>query len=153
MTSVKRQEKPRPWRVHPIWRGIGCVMIILIPIMSYAIGDILTTNVEAVSQFFNQMSFFRKSVDLLAWADTLADAIPQIADQLIALKTSVAIEPIPYFWGKVLIAFGITLMLFAFLSVLYSFIFKISGPSPYGRLDVRPKHYRRKKTNVKKIKY
>ena len=26
----------RPYRVHPIWRGIGCFMMVLIPVMSYA---------------------------------------------------------------------------------------------------------------------
>lgn len=28
-------EKPR-WKVHPIWRGIGCLLLILLPIVSYA---------------------------------------------------------------------------------------------------------------------
>jgi len=34
-TSMQ-QPKERPYKVHPIWRGIGCLMIILIPLMSYA---------------------------------------------------------------------------------------------------------------------
>jgi hypothetical protein len=31
------QSKPktRPWKIHPVWRGIGCVMIAMIPVMSY----------------------------------------------------------------------------------------------------------------------
>ena len=153
MSSVRRQEKPRPWRVHPIWRGIGCVMIVLIPIISYAIGDIVTTNVESVQLFFNQMGFFRKSVDLLAWMNTIANAIPQIADQTIALKASLALDPIPYFWGKMLICFVLSMILFAFLSILYSIVFSITGPSTYGQLDVKPKRYKRRKSNIKKIKY
>lgn len=24
------------WKIHPVWRGIGCIMIILLPAMSYA---------------------------------------------------------------------------------------------------------------------
>lgn len=29
--------KPRaPWKIHPIWRGIGCLMMIIIPAISYA---------------------------------------------------------------------------------------------------------------------
>ena len=28
--------KRRPWKVHPVWRGIGCFMAILIPIMAWA---------------------------------------------------------------------------------------------------------------------
>ncbi len=33
--------KGRPWRVHPIWRGIGCFLIFLIPLFAFAIGDLL----------------------------------------------------------------------------------------------------------------
>ena len=153
MSSVRRQEKPRPWRVHPIWRGIGCVMIVLIPIISYAIGDIVTANMEAVRQFFNQMGLFRRSVDLLAWMDVIADAVPQIAAQTRDLKATLALDPIPYFWGKMLICFVLSMVLFAFLSILYSIIFTITGPSPYGQMDVKPKRYKRRKSNVKRIKY
>jgi len=37
------EQKPRPWTVHPIWRGIGCIMIVLLPLLSYAAADILIT--------------------------------------------------------------------------------------------------------------
>ena len=26
----------RPWEIHPLWRGIGCLMIFLIPLLAYA---------------------------------------------------------------------------------------------------------------------
>jgi hypothetical protein len=34
----RRVEIPRnlPYRIHPIWRGIGCLMLVIIPIMAYA---------------------------------------------------------------------------------------------------------------------
>jgi hypothetical protein len=99
------------------------------------------------------MSVFRRPVDLLAWMDIVADAVPQIAAQTMDLKATLALEPIPYFWGKMLIAFVLSMILFAFLSILYSVIFRITGPSPYGQMDVKPKRYKRKKSKVKKIKY
>jgi hypothetical protein len=33
--------KERPWKVHPLWQGIGCVMVVLIPLISYAGGVLL----------------------------------------------------------------------------------------------------------------
>lgn len=33
--------KERPWKVHPIWRGIGCIMMVIIPIVSFVIADAL----------------------------------------------------------------------------------------------------------------
>lgn len=39
--------KERPWRVHPIWRGIGCILVILIPLFSFLLADSLVqTNLE-----------------------------------------------------------------------------------------------------------
>jgi uncharacterized membrane protein len=32
---VARKKKPL-WKVHPVWQGIGCILIALIPLMSYA---------------------------------------------------------------------------------------------------------------------
>lgn len=38
MGKYKMQQpvKERPWRIHPIWRGIGCLLMVVIPIMAYA---------------------------------------------------------------------------------------------------------------------
>jgi hypothetical protein len=37
----RRPPRPeRKWRVHPIWRGIGCLMLIIVPLISWAIADI-----------------------------------------------------------------------------------------------------------------
>ncbi len=30
------QKKEAPWKIHPIWRGIGCLMMLVIPAMAYA---------------------------------------------------------------------------------------------------------------------
>jgi hypothetical protein len=153
MSRVKQQEKPRPWRVHPIWRGIGCVMLVLLPIVAYAGSDMLVDNVEYVQKQFNQMGFFRREVYLLAWFDVVRDYVPQVIPQMDSLENTLALSPIPYFWGKMLLAFVITMILFAFLSILYSIVFSVMGPSAYGQLDVKPQHYTRKKTKIKKIKY
>ena len=31
-----KPQKERRWRIHPIWRGIGCFMLVIIPVVSYA---------------------------------------------------------------------------------------------------------------------
>lgn len=48
----ERQEiEERPWVVHPIWRGIGFILIILIPILSYA-GAVLFVEANARNNWF-----------------------------------------------------------------------------------------------------
>lgn len=32
--------KERQWRIHPVWRGIGCLMIVLIPLLSYGLAHL-----------------------------------------------------------------------------------------------------------------
>ena len=40
-TQYEKPRKERPWKIHPVWRGIGCVMLVLIPIMAYAGASLL----------------------------------------------------------------------------------------------------------------
>lgn len=41
MSGRRRGSGPFPWRVHPIWRGIGFLLLILIPIISYGLAELL----------------------------------------------------------------------------------------------------------------
>ncbi|MEZ0395871.1 MAG: hypothetical protein ABWK53_05525 [Anaerolineales bacterium] len=45
MAKYAKYQRPVPPRppdnVHPIWRGIGCLMMILVPILSYALTIVL----------------------------------------------------------------------------------------------------------------
>jgi hypothetical protein len=52
--STRRNRGPFPWRVHPIWRGIGCLMLIVLPIIAYGITDVLITYAQANSAAFAQ---------------------------------------------------------------------------------------------------
>lgn len=42
MSNRRRMGRPAfPWAVHPIWRGIGCIFAVLIPILSFALADVI----------------------------------------------------------------------------------------------------------------
>jgi len=47
----KRVTKDSAPAVHPIWRGIGCILIIVIPAISYLIATILIDNRETITWF------------------------------------------------------------------------------------------------------
>jgi hypothetical protein len=34
-------QRPRPWEIHPVWSGIGCLLLILLPILSFAAARLL----------------------------------------------------------------------------------------------------------------
>lgn len=47
----RRVAKEPPPAVHPIWRGIGCIFIVVIPAISYLMSSILINNRAAIPWF------------------------------------------------------------------------------------------------------
>ena len=112
--ASEQQVKERPYKVHPIWRGIGCVLMILIPLMSFA-GASMLYDANLENRWFYPIPPIKyvpnNSVDLV-W--TL---------------------------GLTLI---ISILGFVLFFVIYSFIYRFAGPSKYGPLDAPPVRPRRK---------
>ena len=44
-------QQPEDKGLHPIWRGIGCLMLILIPIIAFAAADTFYDNVSNLNMF------------------------------------------------------------------------------------------------------
>jgi hypothetical protein len=40
------QRGPFPWRIHPIWRGIGCILIVLVPSISLGLAQAVLPMLE-----------------------------------------------------------------------------------------------------------
>jgi hypothetical protein len=57
MNTAGRQSRgPFPWRVHPIWRGIGCLLLIVAPVVAFGLADTLITYAVAQNPFiFNSL--------------------------------------------------------------------------------------------------
>ena len=138
--------------VHPIWSGIGCVMLILIPVLAFAGSCLLVNSIGSVQAFLRKSPYMDDTVDIMGWMPGLANLIPQIAPHLIKLKTSLGIPAIPYFWGKLAISVIFAVIGFGLYGVLYAIIYRISAPSRYGPMDAPPKRYK-KKRKFKKVKY
>ncbi len=46
--NYRPKQKERRWKIHPVWRGIGCALILLVLIMSwYASSLLLKTNLQS----------------------------------------------------------------------------------------------------------
>lgn len=114
--TFQRQPKPRPWSIHPIWRGIGCLFMILLPIMSFVASYLLLR--ENFRQGWVAMpenllrSFFIPSFGTVYLADLALTLILMFLE------------------------FGI-------LTVGYAFLYRLIGPSRYGPLDAPPSGRRR----------
>jgi hypothetical protein len=100
--------KPRPWQIHPIWRGIGCLLVILLPIIAYSGGVMLVranTEQRWVSLPGELLGFFSlPAIGRVYYADLAATA------------------------ALLILGFGV-------LTVVYSFVYRLFGPPRYSPLD------------------
>jgi hypothetical protein len=109
---TQQKPKERPWDVHPIWRGIGCILIILIPIMAYA-GAVLLVRENIINKWI-----------LLP---------PELADSFVIpyINTQVYFADIAATFILMFVGFGIFV-------IIYSFLYSLLGPPRYGPLDAPP---------------
>jgi hypothetical protein len=49
--STTVQKPKAPWKIHPIWQGIGCVMMVIIPLVSYA-GSVMLIEANNKNNWF-----------------------------------------------------------------------------------------------------
>lgn len=103
----------RPWDIHPIWRGIGCLLMILVPVMAYA-GAVLLVQAN-VSQ---------------GW-------VP-IGTELAQTVTIPNVGSFKYLFANLLVAGILAVLGFGLIVAIYSLIYKAVGPSQLGPLDAEP---------------
>lgn len=108
MFQTKVPPKPSSLPTHPVWRGIGCILIIVIPLISYLIASSLINN-------RNEIPWLIIPNDLLVF---------RIKDVFLLIKILYA--------GLLVIIFGIIIAALTFI------LNRIFGPSRYGPLDIPP---------------
>lgn len=129
--QYRREQAQRPWKVNPVWRGIGCIMFLLIPIMSW-VG----------STMFLQSN---KKI-ILPWELSTVIAIPYTH----VTEIDKLIVPINQYFASIHLVFGqlfftiiITFIGYGVLAFIYSLLYKIAGPPRYGPFDVPPNSVRK----------
>jgi hypothetical protein len=129
--KYRRDQQQRRWKIHPVWRGIGCALILLIPIMSwYAATLFLKTNRQIALPW-----------DLTKPVTIRYSQVPEI-DRVIADFNRYTISHnlvVGQFFFTIIIMF----LGFGILSMVYAFMYQIAGPPRYGPLDVPPTSMRR----------
>lgn len=111
-TSMPAQKLP--YKIHPIWRGIGCFMLILIPIMAYA------------------------GATLLVQANRTQRWLPMPPELAQAIFIPILNQRIPYLPAILIVTVLLSLIGFGVLSFFYAILYRAVGPSRYGPLDAPP---------------
>ncbi len=103
----------RPWKIHPIWRGIGCIMMVIIPIMAYA-GAVLLVQ-ENMRQ---------------GWLPMPRDLARTITIPMLGSY--------PNLLAYLVVALTLSVVGFGVYTAIYALLNAIVGPSRFGPLDVPP---------------
>ncbi len=111
----RTETPPKPSKIpqHPIWRGIGCILSVFVPIISYFIASGLVDNRGKIS-----------------WLIIPPDLIfPKLNDAYLAVKL--------LYTGFLVLIIAIVLALLTFA------LTRFFGPSKYGPHDVPPEKVRK----------
>jgi hypothetical protein len=134
--EMRRPPPKRQWEIHPIWRGIGFLIILIIPVMAYAGADVLVKyGLERHWPIPYQ----------LVGSPRLPNIIWEVPYLIQILKP---ITGWTNLYANLIIAFILVLFLAGIISLIYAFMYRIFGPPRYGPTDVpppkhNPKPYRR----------
>jgi hypothetical protein len=119
-------------RVHPVMRGIGCVMIVIIPIFSYALADFLINGPGSNWPLPAE------------WLGT--PKIPAILFKLQGLAGFAGfLQGQTGLLGKLILATVFIIILGGLMSVIYGYAFSLAGPPRYGPTDVPPPRVKTKR--------
>ena len=111
--SAQSRMPERPWKIHPIWRGIGCLMLILLPIMAYA-GAVILVRANADQRWL---------------------PVPRELAQTVAIPV---IGSISNFYAVVIVTVLLMIIGFGVITLLYSILYSMIGPPRLGPLDAPP---------------
>ena len=112
--STKVQMRDRPWSIHPIWRGIGCFLVIIIPVISYA------------------------AAVLLVDANLKQNWVPAPLEVMVPVRIPLINITVEHLYANVLTTFAIMLVGYAGVMIVYAIAYRVIGPPFLSPLDAPP---------------
>jgi hypothetical protein len=126
-SSFTRQErKSRNRELHPIARGIGCFLIIIVPIMSYFASILLVNNWALLHPLIPPDWWGTPSIHPVLWKVQGLKPLLGFYQAQTNLEAYLAITIV------IIIVMG------GILTMVYGYIYKIAGPPQYGPMDAPP---------------
>lgn len=125
-TVNRKVEVPRDRGVHPVMRGFGCIMLAIVPFLSYGIAVILVN-----------MGIQRGWPLPGEWLGYME--IPPLLYRVAGLRVILNFLGSQYnLIANLVFAFGIAIVIGGIMSILFGYIFRMFGPPQYGPLDAPP---------------
>lgn len=125
--SFERTPKKKERTVHPIWRGIGCLMLLIVPLISYALADIL------VRYGIEQRLWFIPR-ELIGYAQLP----PEVWRFRILASLFGWIGRIENLYANLIMTLVFVALIFGVIAMVYAMTYKAAGPPQYGPHDAPP---------------
>ncbi len=123
---TRQKERPRDQGVHPVMRGIGCILIIVVPILAY-FASVLLVNYGATHGWPIPPDWYGKI------------AIHPLLREVQGLKPILAfLEAQPNLEANLVFTAIIVVVVGGIMSMIYGFIYSAFGPPRYGPTDAPP---------------
>jgi hypothetical protein len=123
--ASQRRARTEERTLSPIWRGIGCLLIVLIPVVSYLLAVwIVGLAVQQNWPMPYQLMGFPNLPAVLS-----STGLAPVVDFIESRQDLYAI---------LLITIVVIVVLGTLLSLIYSVIYRVVGPPRYGPLDAPP---------------
>ena len=131
-----RQLPPHSRKAHPIWRGIGCILILILPLLSFASAALLVNYI--LSQGWPIPSEWLGYIKFPIWVWK----IPFLASIAGPIASYSNLKAVLVFFVVILV------LLMGVYTTLYAFIYRGLAPPRYSAVDAppsghRPKRYKR----------
>jgi hypothetical protein len=127
-SSAVKNVKERTKQPHYMWRGIGCIMMILLPLISIAAGY------ETIQYALNNGYSYSIPYQLLG-TPRFPDLFYQSSGMMIILSPIIAIR---HFYAYAVASLLYMILLGGVTSFGYALIYRMIGPARYSPLDAPP---------------
>jgi len=131
-SSSRRTPAPKRDSVHPLVRGIGCLMFVIVPIFAYGISTI-------VVKYVVDHGWPIPRDWLGAPRFNVPPGIPLITDFLLILHQQNNLI------ANLAFTVALSVVLFGIMSIVYGYTYAVTGPSRYGPQDVPPPRVKTRK--------
>ncbi len=126
-TSYQKQQGPiQRGQIHPVMRGIGCILLAIVPLLSY-VSAVLLVNYGIQKGWPIPPNWLgTPTIHPLLWKLTgLQKILTYLTEQTNLM-------------ANIIFAIAIAVVIFGVMSMLYGFMFSLMGPSQYGPTDAPP---------------
>ena len=134
--TYERKAPPNRNEPHPIWRGIGCLIMLIVPVLSFGISTILVQMAPSLG--------IQLPVKLLG-RPFMPDFMFQVPGLVGILNW---IQSLDNLYAILVGTFSVTVILASLLALGYATIYRFIGPPRYSSLDapssnIKVKKYKR----------